>query len=156
MADTNLHEKLKGEGYIVEQPLTVRKTVSMSEKGKRYTLEVSNSKESVVYQIDGHIITRGNKCDKLVLVERASNDWIQILVELKGVDVSHAIVQLESTLQNEKLKHPTNKEKRARIVAASFPANRGNTVLEKAKIRFRQMYQCDLRGLKSNQPDNKT
>ena len=61
MADTNLHEKLKGEGYIVEQPLTVRKIVSTSEKGKRYTLEVSNSKESVVYQIDGHIITRGNK-----------------------------------------------------------------------------------------------
>lgn len=49
MADTNLHEKLKGEGYIVEQPLTVRKIVSTSEKGKRYTLEVSNSKESVVY-----------------------------------------------------------------------------------------------------------
>lgn len=155
MADTNLHEKLEEEGYIVEQPLTVRKKVSTSENGKRYTLEISDSKESVVYQVDGHIITQGNKCDKMVLVERANDDWMQILVELKGVDVNHAIVQLESTLQNGKLKHPTNKEKRARIVAASFPANRGNTVLEKAKIRFRQVYQCDLRGLKSNQPDNK-
>jgi len=89
-----------------------------------------------------------------VLVREAGENWMQIFVELKGVDVHHAIVQLESVLKNAKLKHSTNKEKRARIVAASFPSNRGNIVLEKAKIRFRQVYQCDLRGLKSNQPDN--
>ncbi len=135
--------------------MTVRKTVSMAENGKKYILNVSDSKESVVYQIDGKIITEGTKCDKMVLVKRDSSDWIQIFVELKGVDVNHAIEQLESTLQNKKLKHLTNKEKRARIVAASFPANRGDTGMEKAKIRFLQKYKCDLRGLKSLQPDVK-
>ena len=153
MADTNLHEKLQREGYSTEQPLTARKVVSTAEKGKRYVLQVNDSKESVVYQVDGQIITAGSKCDKMVLVKEDSSNWIQIFVELKGVDVHHAIEQLETTLQNEMLKHPTNKEKRARIVAASFPANRGDVTMEKAKVRFIKAYKCDLRGLKSNQPD---
>lgn len=155
MADTNLHERLQREGYVTEQSLKVRKVVTTAENGKRYVLQVSDSKESTVYQVDGHIITAGSKCDKMVLVKEDSGNWIQIFVELKGVDVHHAIEQLESTLQNKKLRHATNKEKRARVVAASFPSNRGDTTLEKAKIHFLKTYQCDLRGLKSNQPDKK-
>lgn len=153
MADMNLHERLQREGFGTEQSLGVRKKVTTAEKGKRYVLQVSDSKESVVYQIDGQIITTGSKCDKMVLVKKDSSNWAQIFVELKGVDVHHAIEQLESTLQNEKLKHSTNKEKRARVVAASFPSNRGDTTMEKDKIRFLKAYKCDLRGLKSNQPD---
>lgn len=153
MADISLHERLQKDGYAAEQQFNVRKVITVSEKGKRYTLQICSLKESVVYQVDGYIITVGNKCDKMILVKNNDDDWIQIFVELKGVDVGHAIVQLESTLQNKKLEHPANKEKRARIVAASFPANRGNTIMEKAKIRFLQKYGCDLRGLKSNQPD---
>lgn len=155
MDETNLHEKLQRRGFFPEQELAVRKIVSTAEKGKRYILQTSNHTESVVYQIDGNIITKGNKCDKMVLVNTGNNDWTQIFVELKGVDVSHAIVQLESTLQNVILKHPANKEKRARVVAASFPSNRANPIMEKAKIHFLKNYQCDFRGLKSDQPDNK-
>ena len=51
------------------------------------------------------------------------------------------------------LAHSANKEKRARIVAASFPSNRGDMTMEKVKIRFKKIYKCDLRGLKSGQPD---
>ena len=72
---------------------------------------------------------------------------------MKGKDLHHAIEQLESTLQNKMLAHSANKEKRARIVAASFPSNRGDMTMEKVKIRFKKIYKCDLRGLKSGQPD---
>ena len=121
-------------------------------KEKKSILQVSNSKESVVYKIDGYIITAGSKCDKMVLIKDSSN-WTQIFVELKGKDLHHAIEQLESTLQNKMLAHSANKEKRARIVAASFPSNRGDMTMEKVKIRFKKIYKCDLRGLKSGQPD---
>ena len=69
MADTNLHERLQRDGYTPEQPLAVRKVVATAEKGRRYVLQVSNSKESVVYKIDGYIITAGSKCDKMVLIK---------------------------------------------------------------------------------------
>lgn len=67
MDEINLHEKLQRRGFFPEQELAVRKIVSTTEKGKRYILQTSNQTESVVYQIDGNIITKGNKCDKMVL-----------------------------------------------------------------------------------------
>lgn len=153
MDETSLHKLLKEQKYTPEQELKVRKTVSTSEKGKRYLLQVAAPYESVVYQIDGNIITVGNKCDKMVLIKKEINHWVQILIELKGVDVKSAINQLESTLKNKGLQHKTNEEKRARIVAASFPSNRANPIMEEAKIHFRKTYQCDFRGLKSDQSD---
>lgn len=153
MAERNLHEKLMALGYNPEQGMAVRKMVSVSEKGKAYKLQVNGSRESVIYQVDGNIITDGNKCDKMILVEHTADDWTQILVELKGADVGHVILQLESTLKYPKLRHVSNKVKMARIVATSFPSSRGNPILEKAKIRFLRNYNCDLRGMKSNQPD---
>ena len=152
MADTNLHERLQRDGYTPEQPLAVRKVVATAEKGRRYVLQVSNSKESVVYKIDGYIITAGSKCDKMVLIKDSSN-WTQIFVELKGKDLHHAIEQLGSTLQNKMLAHSANKEKRARSVAAAFRYKRGDMTMEKVKIRFKKIYKGDLRGLKSGQPD---
>ena len=149
----NLHKRLQDKKYIPEQELKVRKLVSTSEKGKRYLLQVDSPYESVVYQIDGSIITVGNKCDKMVLVKKSVDHWVQIMVELKGVDVKSAIEQLECTLQNKTLQHTTNKEKRARVVAASFPSNRANPIMEAAKILFRKNFDCDFRGLKSDQPD---
>lgn len=43
---------------------------------------------------------------------------------------------------------------KARIVAASFPANKSNPVMEKAKKEFASLpYRCELRGLKNGQRD---
>ena len=57
-------------------------------------------------------------------------------------------------LENPIFKHVTNKELRARIVAQSFPSNKSNPIMEKAKIEFRQKYHCDLRGMKNGQEDS--
>ena len=150
----NTYSFLKESGYKPEQELSDRKIVATSEQGKRYHLNVSESKRSSLYQVDGYIISDGKRCDKLVLVEKAENDWAEIFVELKGVDVASGIEQLKACLDNPLFKHLTNKELRARIVAQSFPSNKSNPIMEKAKIEFWRKYHCDLRGMKNGQQDS--
>lgn len=152
------HERLLAEGYAPEQALQIRAKVSVSENGKRYLLATNGKEESVVYAVDGNIVKEGLKCDKLVLVKRSAKDvtpeqWTEAFVELKGVDTNHAIDQLRQTLKKAIFKHPSNDDIRARIVAQSFPSNKSNPTMEKAKQEFRKDYNCDLRGMKSGQED---
>ena len=153
MAD-NTYSFLKESGFEPSLELVVRKILTTNEHGKRYHLNVIGSKESSLFQVDGYVVTTGKKCDKLVLVEKETDDWAEIFVELKGVDVASAIDQLKASLENPIFKHVTNKELRARIIAQSFPSNKSNPIMEKAKIEFRKKYQCDLRGMKNGQEDS--
>ncbi|MDE5611897.1 MAG: hypothetical protein K2I90_07780 [Odoribacter sp.] len=150
------HELLTAEGCTPEQTLRIRAKVCVSENGKRYLL--SGKGESVVYALDGDIVKEGRRCDKLVLVKRSAKgvnleQWTEAFVELKGVDTNHAIDQLRQTLKNALFKHPSNDDIRARIVAQSFPSNKSNPTMEKAKQEFRKDYNCDLRGMKTGQED---
>lgn len=152
------HERLISGGFSPEQPLQVRAKVNTNEKGKRYTLVTTGIEDSVVYAVDGNIITAGLRCDKLVLVRRSANGvaperWTESFIELKGVDTGHAINQLRETLKKSIFKHPSNDVVRARIVAQSFPSNKSNPTMEKAKQEFRKVYNCELRGMKSGQED---
>ncbi len=138
--------------------MQVRLRVGVSENGKRYRLATNGEEESVVYTVDGNIVKEGQRCDKLVLVRRSPRDvqpeqWTETFVELKGVDINHAIDQLRQTLKNDIFQHHSNDDVRARIVAQSFPSNRSNPTMEKAKQEFRKAYNCDLRGMKSGQED---
>lgn len=157
-AYNSTHERLTAEGFAPEQVLQVRAKVSVSENGKRYLLATNGKEESVVYAVDGNIVKEGSKCDKLVLVKRSAKEvkpeqWTEAFVELKGVDTNHAIDQLRQTLKKAIFKHPSNDDIRARIVAQSFPSNKSNPTMEKAKQEFRKDYNCDLRGMKSGQED---
>ncbi len=152
------NEQLGAKGFSPEQPLKVRTRISTHEKGKRYVLVTTGIEESVVYAVDGNIITSGLRCDKLILVKRSASgvepeQWTESFIELKGVDTVHAINQLRETLKKSIFKHPSNDVVRARIVAQSFPANKSNPAMEKAKQEFRKVYNCDLRGMKSGQED---
>ena len=98
---------------------------SSTEKGKRYTLLTKGTEKSAVYAVDGNIVKEGQRCDKLVLVKRSDSDgnpgrWTEAFIELKGVDVVHAISQLRETLRKSIFKHPSNDDVRARIVGQSF------------------------------------
>lgn len=152
------HERLTSDGYAPEQALHIRAKISVSENGKRYLLATNGKEGSVVYAVDGNIVTKGQRCDKLVLVKRSAKDvtpeqWTECFVELKGVDTNHAIDQLRQTLKNAIFKHPSNDDIRARIIAQSFPSNKSNPTMEKAKQEFRKDYNCDLRGMKTGQED---
>lgn len=152
------YSRLTGEGYSPQQDLKVRKIVSVSEKGTKYKL-ATDDKYSAVFQIDGYIIKKeeGRKCDKLILVRKdntAKEDWTELFVELKGKDILRAIDQLRATLKNPKFRHQSNKDIRARIVANSYPSNKANSDMEKAKRDFRKDFNCDLRSVK-NGPEDK-
>lgn len=146
---------LTAVGHNPIQQWIVRKQVSVSENGKTYSLPLNPPKDSAVYQIDGEIISVGKKCDKLVAV--LDNQFgASIFVELKGKDVAHAIDQLESTLNHEYFKTNKNNKDvvRARIVTCgSGPTSTSSKIVTDAKIRFLKKYNCELRILKSRQPD---
>lgn len=108
------NEQLCTKGFSSpEQPLKVRTRISTNEKGKRYVLVTTGIEESVVYAVDGNIITSGLRCDKLILVKRSASgvepeQWTESFIELKGVDTVHAINQLRETLKKSIFKHPSN------------------------------------------------
>lgn len=152
---SSLRQDLIDKGYVPEQDWMIRKVLSTVEKGQKYRLEGIEGMNSVVFQVDGKIIATGSKCDKLVIVEKdaGSKKEVGILVELKGKDVMHAVDQLEATLKYGLLKHSNVCTKKARIVASAFPSSSGNLTVEKAKVRFLKNYHCELKTLKSMQPD---
>ncbi len=153
--EKNTHDTLLSKGFIAKQPLMVRKTIVETERGIKYTLDVIGKKPSESYQIDGNIIKEGKRCDKLVLVKLNDTEWAEIFVELKGVDVLHAINQLRESLCNKIFWHPTNKIVRARIVATSYPSNKSNPQMEKAKREFKALpCKCELKSLKNGQRDS--
>ena len=152
--NTSTHEVLTQAGFVPQQELSVRKIMTTKENGIQYALQISEDKESVLYQVDGDIITTGDKCDKLVLVKLSSEPekWAEIFVELKGKDVGHALTQLIETIKQPIFKHQTNEVKLARVVATSFPANKSNPDVERKKIKLSRLG-FEYKGLKPKQFD---
>ena len=148
-----LIDKISAKGFTPEQPLMQRETISVKEKGKKYTLTLNPKKECVAYQIDGVILKDGNRCDKLIVARYADHTEAAVFVELKGRNISHAIDQLEATLKQDIFKHRNVAKRKASIVGQSIPRNTGNSVVEKAKIRFNKTYNCQLRAFSSTSND---
>lgn len=145
--------------YQPKLSLAERENLSIKETKTIYRLSFGKRRQTVAYQIDGNIITEGNKCDYLILAKQdACGDreekWKSIFVELKGKDVLHALLQLDATLDKEILKHSSVNEVHAKIVAKSFPANTANTEFERARRIFKAKHKnCTFKQISSNQPD---
>ncbi|MDE7190033.1 MAG: hypothetical protein K2N96_07820, partial [Muribaculaceae bacterium] len=65
----SLHTVLSGR-YSPAQSLASRENLSIKETKTTYKLSFGIRRQSVVYQIDGNIITEGNKCDYLILAKQ--------------------------------------------------------------------------------------
>lgn len=138
-----------------EKKLQIRKNISVSEGKAIYVASVNPERKVAAFPVDGKLITEGNKCDKLILsqYDGSEADWIGHFIELKGCDISHAITQLEATLNNKMFQDVSLKQKYARIVGRKFPANTGNSDIERARINFIKRYKCELKCLKYSQED---
>ena len=149
------HDALVKAGYIPQQKLQFRPLLATQENGKSYVLEVLGNKESVLYQVDGYIITSGDKCDKLVLVKEKTQpeSWAEIFVELKGTGASHAMTQLIETVKKPIFQHVTNVTKRACIVATSYPTNKSNPDFERKVLELENKLKFRLKKLKPGQKD---
>ncbi len=81
-----------------------RSEIKCEEKKKKYILENSMKNHVISFRMDGGIIVVDasvpenlNKCDYLFIVH--SQEKTAILIELKGVDVSKALKQIQDTLK---------------------------------------------------------
>lgn len=154
----SLHTVL-ARSYAPKLALAERENLSLKETKTTYRLSFGMRRQSVAYQVDGNIITKGNRCDYLILARQDMADdgeekWKSIFVELKGKDVIHALEQIDATLDSKIFNHPSVNELHARIVAKSFPANTSNTEFEKARRRFKMKHKnCTFKQVTSNQPD---
>ncbi len=149
------YNRLLSTGFEPQQKLEYRKMVVTQEQGKKYTLAIKNQCPSAVFQVDGYIVKGGRKCDKLVLVKDSpsQNEWTEIFVELKGKDAVHGMEQLLSSAKEQIFADPTNKSRRARLVATSIPANTANPMVERIRREFAKM-KIDYKNLKPGQIDN--
>ena len=80
-----------------------RSAVKCEENKKKYVLENTKKNHVILYKMDGGIIAEDksvplntNKCDYLFVIGDATRN--AILTELKGVNVSKALIQLKGTL----------------------------------------------------------
>lgn len=80
-----------------------RSAVKCEENKKKYVLENTKKNHVILYKMDGGIISEDksvplntSKCDYLFVVDDGSPT--AILTELKGVNVSKALIQLRGTL----------------------------------------------------------
>lgn len=87
--------------------------------------------------VDGCTIKDGIRCDKLLLSE---DEHEERYVELKGVDVPHAIEQLEATIQ--KLGEYTDNRHSYVICTNVAPAY--NTTVQIKKALFKSKYKSEL------------
>jgi len=122
----------------------VRNQFVCSEKRSRYALSLDPKMEGWRYQVDGYIITYGDKCDALILVKEG-DDFAEVFVELKGCDVRHAITQLEETLKNELFKDSDSLVRWARIAIYSYPKSLMlDQEVDKKTGAFLKKYRCEL------------
>lgn len=152
----SLHSILSKD-FCPKLPLKLRENLSLKEQRTEYRLQFGKRRICVAYQVDGTIITDGNKCDYLVLAKQdedaQKNDWKAIFIELKGTDVEHALKQLDASMSDARLKHSSINELHARIVAKSFPSNKSNPKFEAAKRAFKNKHNCSIKQVTSGNPD---
>jgi DNA-binding protein len=93
--------------------------------------------EILVVSIDGCVIKEGLRCDYMLL----PNQNVEIYIELKGSDVSHAVKQLESTI----LKLSDNvqsKNKLCFVISTRCP--KLSTEIQQLKTQFKKKFNANL------------
>lgn len=130
--------------------------LTLKERGCEYRLVLQAPAWCLAYNVDGGIVTDKSlaKCDRVVYICNSGGEAEKsVFVELKGRNVEHAIEQLASTLEQQIFKLNRARKIFARAVTNRCPANAGNASTEKAKKKFRQSYNCELKILKPGNPD---
>jgi hypothetical protein len=138
------YNKLSASGFETADH-GIREEFVCSEKRSRYSLSLNPRMEGWRYQVDGYIITEGDKCDALILV-KDGDDFAEVFVELKGSDVKHAITQLEETLKHNLFKDNDYLLRWGRIAVYSYPKSLLlDQLVDKKTGEFLNQYHCDLR-----------
>lgn len=80
-----------------------RSNVKCEERRKRYILENTKKNHVILYKVDGGVVLQDKtvpqgmcRCDYLFVIHGETDD--AVLTELKGVDVTHSLKQIDETL----------------------------------------------------------
>ena len=118
--------------------LSKNKIISKEENKRKFIIKNNSNTKVNIVEVDDCLITNGNKCDWLF--EILDNNLV-FYVELKGKNIDHAFVQLETTINYCKSKHNKLK-KNAYIVSSRVPSS--GTDIQEAKKYFTQKLQTLL------------
>ncbi len=153
------YKMLMSKGFHPSQELKERSLVTISEKGKSYKASLPKGYLSAVFHVDGDIIAKGERCDAFLVglhnITKESSG-VAAFIELKGVDISHAVDQLEETIKNSLFRpfpKPEDKAKARIVTAGCGPKSSSKKKVEEARIRFKKVYNVELRILKNSQVD---
>ena len=119
---------------------TTNKIISVSENKRTFRVKNDSLFTINEVEVDGCYKTTGAKCDYLfeIISKDTENNLetitIVFYVELKGSDVSHAIEQLEATIQYCIPEHKNINRKECYIVASKFPSSGPKSQVLKKKI----------------------
>jgi len=154
MAKEKLTDRLRNKDPLDNGKWMKRSEISTAERGIKYVLKLLPDLNCACFQVDGNLINdaKKDKCDRLILIDD-DNFLAEIYIELKGVDVNHAVDQLEDTLKDDLFQNTLYTIRRARIVSKSVPSNASRSKIEKAKRRFLKKFKCELRTIKSMNPE---
>jgi hypothetical protein len=112
--------------------------ILLTENRMKMTFLNSNRKVVKVVTVDGCAITKGIRCDYLVINERDD----EFFVELKGTDIRHACDQLATSIKQLSA-NPTQKAKHSFVISSRVsPAIRTN--IQILQIRFKNNFNCRL------------
>jgi len=114
--------------------LTNQKIVVREENQKKFIIKNNSNQKINIVKVDDCLITNGNKCDWLFEI---INKNVVFYVELKGKNISKALLQLSATINFCKNNHKTY-TKKAFIVTSRVPST--GTDIQQAKQKFIKEY----------------
>lgn len=110
--------------------------ITFKERRSKVLFDNSSRKECLCIMVDGCQITNGTRCDKLLICE--NNEYF---IELKGSDVGHAIIQLESSI---KLLSDKNANSRQAYIISTNVSPKISTNIQKSKLYFKRKLNSEL------------
>jgi len=114
--------------------------IVLKENRGKITFLNQNQDKILVIKVDGCVITSNEilRCDYALI----PCDEIEIYVELKGSDISHAVKQIESTIELLS-ENPQKIKKLCFIVSTCVPKQ--TTSVQQLQIRFKRKFNASFR-----------
>ncbi len=121
---------------------TTASNVTVSENGRSANFLNPQKEEILKIRIDGCLVKEGKRCDWIV----SKPNCVDVLVELKGTDVDHAVEQIMATLSfwipNSYFDKDNTFKLAGLIVCSQYP--KIDTKIQRAKLAIAKKYRVPL------------
>jgi hypothetical protein len=123
---------------------TTDSQIRVREIGRQAIVMNEQRRVFTVTKVDGCVIVGAPACDWAISQTEAGD----VFIELKGVDVAHAIEQLEATICYWKDKNYLKGRVGALVVCSQYP--KVSTFVQRARLRFLKKFNAPLQVVSRN------